>query len=84
MTERSEGTASPPANTPGRPVIIAPSTWTTPSATVSPDTESISAEARSLRHPSLVIDLRAANERTRSADELERQAAQLREFLGLA
>ena len=51
---------------------------------LSPDTDSVSAEARSLRHPSLVIDLRAANERTRSPDELERQAAQLREFLGLA
>jgi pimeloyl-ACP methyl ester carboxylesterase len=51
---------------------------------VSPDTEAVRAEARALRHPSLIIDLRAADERGRGAAELERQAAQLREFLGLA
>lgn len=51
---------------------------------VSPDTETVRAEARALRHPSLIIDLRAADERGRGAAELERQAAQLREFLGLA
>jgi pimeloyl-ACP methyl ester carboxylesterase len=51
---------------------------------LSPDTEAVRAEARGLRHPSLVIDLRAVDERGRSMAELERQAAQLREFLGLA
>jgi pimeloyl-ACP methyl ester carboxylesterase len=51
---------------------------------LSPDTDTVRAEARALRHPSLVIDLRAADERGRGAVELERQAAQLREFLGLA
>jgi pimeloyl-ACP methyl ester carboxylesterase len=51
---------------------------------LSPDTETVRAEARGLRHPSLVIDLRAVDERGCSAAELERQAAQLREFLGLA
>jgi len=44
----------------------------------------VRAEARGLRHPSLVIDLRAADERAHGAAEPERQAAQLREFLGLA
>jgi pimeloyl-ACP methyl ester carboxylesterase len=51
---------------------------------LSPDTEAVRAEARGLRHPSLVIDLRAADERALGAAEPERQAAQLREFLGLA
>jgi pimeloyl-ACP methyl ester carboxylesterase len=51
---------------------------------LSPDTEAVRSEARGLRHPSLVIDLRAVDERGRSGAELERQAAQLREFLGLA
>jgi pimeloyl-ACP methyl ester carboxylesterase len=51
---------------------------------LSPDTDTVRAEARTLRHPSLVIDLRAADERLRRASELEQQAAQLREFLGLA
>jgi pimeloyl-ACP methyl ester carboxylesterase len=51
---------------------------------LSPDTDTVRAEARTLRHPSLVIDLRAADERLHGATELERQAAQLREFLGLA
>jgi pimeloyl-ACP methyl ester carboxylesterase len=51
---------------------------------VSPDTDAVRAEARTLRHATLVIDLRAVDERTRGGAELERQAAQLREFLGLA
>jgi pimeloyl-ACP methyl ester carboxylesterase len=51
---------------------------------LSPDTEAVRAEARALRHPSLVIDLRAADERGSDAAEPEQQAAQLREFLGLA
>jgi hypothetical protein len=51
---------------------------------LSPDTDTVRAEARALHHPSLVIDLRAPDERGRGGAELERQAAQLREFLGLA
>jgi hypothetical protein len=51
---------------------------------LSPDTDAVRSEARSLRHPSLVIDLRAADERAHGGSEFERQAAQLREFLGLA
>lgn len=51
---------------------------------LSPDTEGMRAETRQMRHPSLVIDLRAVDQRGRSDAELERQAAQLREFLGLA
>jgi len=51
---------------------------------LSPDTEAVRTEARSLRHRSLVIDLRTAEERGHGATELEKQAAQLREFLGLA
>lgn len=51
---------------------------------LSPDTDAVRAEARALRHPSLVIDLRAAEERPGGSAEPERQAAKLREFLGLA
>jgi len=51
---------------------------------LSPDTDAVRTEARALRHPSLVIDLRTAEERGQGAAELERQAAQLRDFLGLA
>ena len=51
---------------------------------LSPDTEAVRAEARALRHATLVIDLRSVDERTHGGAELERQAAQLREFLGLA
>jgi pimeloyl-ACP methyl ester carboxylesterase len=51
---------------------------------LSPDTDAVRGEARTLRHPSLVIDLRAADERARSDGESEQQAAKLREFLGLA
>jgi pimeloyl-ACP methyl ester carboxylesterase len=51
---------------------------------LSPDTETIRGDARGLRHPTLVIDLRAADERARGAVEPEQQAVRLREFLGLA
>jgi hypothetical protein len=51
---------------------------------LSPDTDAVRAAARELRHATLVIDLRAVDERARGGAELERQAAQLREFLGLA
>jgi len=51
---------------------------------LSPDTEAVRAAARALRHPSLVTDLRAPEERAQPAGELEKQAAQLRQFLGLA
>jgi len=51
---------------------------------LSPDTDAVRSEARNLRHPSLVIDLRAADERVRGGGEPEQQAAQLREFLRLA
>jgi pimeloyl-ACP methyl ester carboxylesterase len=51
---------------------------------LSPDTEAVRAQARELRHATLVIDLRAVDERAHGGAELERQAAQLREFLGLA
>ena len=51
---------------------------------LSPDTDAVRAEARALRHATLVIDLRSVDERTHGGAELERQAAQLREFLGLA
>ena len=51
---------------------------------LSPDTESVRSEARLLRQPSLVIDLRAADASGHEGVDLERQAAQLRQFLGLA
>jgi pimeloyl-ACP methyl ester carboxylesterase len=51
---------------------------------LSPDTDAVRAEARTLRHAALVIDLRSVEERAHGGAELERQAAQLREFLGLA
>jgi len=51
---------------------------------LSPDTDAVRSEARALRHPSLVIDLRTAEERGLGAADLEKQAAQLRDFLGLA
>ena len=51
---------------------------------LSPDTESVRSEARLLRQSSLVIDLRAADASGHDGAELERQAAQLRNFLGLA
>jgi pimeloyl-ACP methyl ester carboxylesterase len=51
---------------------------------LSPDTESVRSEARLLRQPSLVIDLRAADASGHDGAEFERQATQLRSFLGLA
>jgi pimeloyl-ACP methyl ester carboxylesterase len=51
---------------------------------LSPDTESVRNECRMLRHPSLVIDLRAADASGHDGPEFERQAMQLRNFLGLA
>ena len=51
---------------------------------LSPGTEAVRAEARTLRQPTLVIDLRAAEPGERDSAELEHQAAQLRDFLGLA
>lgn len=51
---------------------------------LSPNSEAIRSDARSLRHPALVIDLRAAESGQRDLGELERQASELREFLGLA
>jgi hypothetical protein len=50
---------------------------------LSPSNDAIRAEARGLRHRTLVIDLRAA-EGSRDPVELERQASDLRDFLGLA
>lgn len=50
---------------------------------LSPNTDAVRSEAQALRHPSLVIDLRAARERSAEAGHLENQAAQLRDFLGL-
>jgi pimeloyl-ACP methyl ester carboxylesterase len=51
---------------------------------LSPNTDSVRTEARALKQPQLVIDLRPADAGGNSALELERQAAQLRDFLGLA
>jgi pimeloyl-ACP methyl ester carboxylesterase len=51
---------------------------------LSPDMDSVRSEARSLRHRSLVIDLRATEASGQHDAELERQATQLRTFLGLA
>ncbi len=50
---------------------------------LSPGNDAVRAEARSLRHPTLAIDLRAA-EGGRDPLELEHQASALRDFLGLA
>jgi len=51
---------------------------------LSPSTDAVRTVARSLRQPQLVIDLRPADAGGHNATELERQAAQLRDFLGLA
>jgi hypothetical protein len=51
---------------------------------LSPDTEAVRGETRALRQPSLVIDLRAAEASGHDGPEFERQALQLRNFLGLA
>jgi pimeloyl-ACP methyl ester carboxylesterase len=50
---------------------------------LSPDTDAVRSEARAIRQPQLVIDLRPADAGGHGAVELERQAAQLRDFLGL-
>ena len=51
---------------------------------LSPNTDAVRTEARALKQPQLVIDLRPADAGGHGAVELERQAAQLRDFLGLA
>jgi pimeloyl-ACP methyl ester carboxylesterase len=51
---------------------------------LSPNTDSVRGQARALKQPQLLIDLRPADAGGHSAAELERQAAQLRDFLGLA
>ena len=51
---------------------------------LSPNTDTVRTEARTLKQPHLVIDLRPADAGGHNAAELERQAAQLRAFLGLA
>ena len=51
---------------------------------LSPNTDSVRSEARALRQPQLLIDLRPADAGGHNPAELERQAAQLRDFLGLA
>jgi pimeloyl-ACP methyl ester carboxylesterase len=51
---------------------------------LSPNTDAVRSEARVIRQPQLVIDLRPADAGGHGAVELERQAAQLRDFLGLA
>jgi len=51
---------------------------------LSPNTDAVRSEARVIRQPQLVIDLRPADAGGHDAVELERQAAQLRDFLGLA
>jgi pimeloyl-ACP methyl ester carboxylesterase len=51
---------------------------------LSPGSEAVRSQARTLRHPSLMIDLQADGANGRDAGDIERQAAQLREFLGLA
>jgi pimeloyl-ACP methyl ester carboxylesterase len=50
---------------------------------LSPGTDAIRTEARTLKQPHLVIDLRHADAGGHNAVDLERQAAQLRDFLGL-
>ncbi len=50
---------------------------------LSPGTDAIRTDARSLKQPHLVIDLRPADAGGHNAADLERQAAQLRDFLGL-
>jgi len=51
---------------------------------LSPSTDAVRAEARAIRQPQLVIDLRPVDAGGHSPAELERQAALLRDFLGLA
>jgi pimeloyl-ACP methyl ester carboxylesterase len=51
---------------------------------LSPNTDAVRGEARAIKQPQLVIDLRPPDAGGHDAGELERQAAQLRDFLGLA
>lgn len=51
---------------------------------LSPNNDAVRTDARGLRHPVLVIDLRASEGASRDPTELERQASELRDFLGLA
>ncbi len=51
---------------------------------LSPDTEAVRSDARLLRQPTLLIDLRAAEASGHEPADLERPATQLRNFLGLA
>jgi pimeloyl-ACP methyl ester carboxylesterase len=51
---------------------------------LSPSTEAVRAQQRGLKHPALLIDLRAVDAGNDDAVELEHHAAQLRDFLGLA
>jgi pimeloyl-ACP methyl ester carboxylesterase len=51
---------------------------------LSPNTDAVRSEARALKQPQLLIDLRPADAAGHHSAELERQAAQLRDFLGLA
>ncbi|HEX4051940.1 MAG TPA: alpha/beta fold hydrolase [Steroidobacteraceae bacterium] len=50
---------------------------------LSPPSDALHAQVRSLRHATLLIDLGAGQNSARSGAPLEEQAAQLREFLGL-
>ncbi len=50
---------------------------------LSPPTDGLQTQVRSLRHATLLIDLAASQSAARSGAPLEMQAAQLREFLGL-
>jgi len=51
---------------------------------LSPPTEALRAEARALRHPALVIDLRGHEASGLDEQQFEHHATQLRDFLGLA
>jgi pimeloyl-ACP methyl ester carboxylesterase len=51
---------------------------------LSPDTEAVRSDARLLRQPTLLIDLRPAESSGHEPAELEGPATQLRNFLGLA
>ena len=50
---------------------------------LSPPTESLQGQVKSLRHATLLIDLAAGQSAAPTGAPLEQQAAQLREFLGL-
>jgi pimeloyl-ACP methyl ester carboxylesterase len=50
---------------------------------LSPPSDALQSQVRTLRHATLLIDLAAGQNAARSGAPLEQQAAQLREFLGL-